>query len=59
MKFDLRIIASLGIQEPLTLRKVNEMTIFIFSDVARFESGEVLQFLGVFTGNPTSFIIRY
>jgi hypothetical protein len=58
MEFDIRIIVHLGIQEPLALREIHEVPIFIRNDIGRFKSGKILQFLFIVTGDPTCFIER-
>ena len=50
MKLDIRVIISLGIQEPLALGQVNNMAIFIFRDIGLLEPRKVKQLFLVMAG---------
>ena len=57
MKFNIRVIVSFGIQEPFTLCKVNQVTIFIFAIFAGLNLVKSSSFLGSLR-DPAGFIKR-
>src|SRR6267154_5140663 len=59
MELYIGVVIALGIQEPLTLRQVNKMPIFVRSDITRFKPGKIFQLAGVGTGYPAGLIIRH
>ncbi len=46
MKLNVRIVGDLGVQKPLTLGKIDHMTILVDHRIPGFESGKLIQ-LGV------------
>ena len=49
MKFNIRIVLHLGIQEPFTLCQVHRVTIFIQSRILLFETQKIFQLFFIFT----------
>jgi hypothetical protein len=59
MKLNIRVIGTLGIQEPFTLRQVYQVTIFIGGNIVGFEPGKIFQFPVIGTGDPAGFVVRH
>ena len=56
VKLDIRIVIHLGIQEPLALRKVNEMPVFVGHYITGFEAGKIIKLSLILTGDPAGFV---
>src|SRR6188768_2769351 len=56
MKLDPGIIISFCIQEPFTLRQVNDMAVFIYTCVRSFKSCKLFHLFRILTCYPACFI---
>src|SRR6478735_9187157 len=59
MKLNIWVVGAFGVQEPLALGQVNQVAVFIGSNVVRFKAGKLIQLFGVGTGYPAGFVIRH